>query len=142
MTGLPAQGNQIKTQPSKINAFMHNNAMQNAIFEADVALARSRIRVLGISQQSVADQLGVSQSQVSRVLSGQTSASSKLAIDICSYVILSVDHVEKSSIAANDDLMNALVEIWDGTPTHARALAVVIRSLGVLHPHTTRDEGA
>jgi len=121
---------------------MHNWLMQNDICEADVALAKSRIRMLGISQQALAKQLGVSQSQVSRVLSGRTSAFSRLAKDVCNYVIGSVDHVEKSSIAANDDLMNALVEIWDGTPAHARALAVVIRSLGVLHPHPTRDEGA
>jgi transcriptional regulator with XRE-family HTH domain len=114
--------------------------MQDEIRETEVALAKSRIRVLGISQNFLAEQLGVSQSQVSRVLSGRTSASSRLAKDVCNYAINSVDHVEKSSIAANEDLMNALVETWDGTPAHARALAVVIRSLGVLHPHPTRDE--
>lgn len=132
--------NQIRV--SKNYAFMHNLGMHNGIFEADVALAKSKMEVLGISQQWLSKKLKTSQSQVSRVLSGRTSASSKLARDLCFYVNQSVHFLDKSSIAANDDLMNALAETWDGTPAHARALAVVIRSLGMLHPQPTRGDGA
>lgn len=32
----------------------------------------------------------------------------------------------------NQDIQDALLEVWDGTPGHARALATVIRSLSVL----------
>lgn len=40
--------------------------------------------------------------------------------------------MERERVVANDELMDALAEIWDGTPNHARALAAVIRSLTLL----------
>lgn len=76
--------------------------------------------------------LEASQSQISRVLSGRTSIRSKLAKDICNYVSSQAKSMERERVVANDELMDALAEIWDGTPNHARALAAVIRSLTLL----------
>ena len=44
---------------------------------------------------------------------------------------LAVGGVSREAVAGNDELMDALKDVWDGTPAHARALATVIRSLGL-----------
>jgi len=41
-------------------------------------------------------------------------------------------YVAKEMVIANDDLISALAETWDGTAGHAKALATIIRSLAVL----------
>lgn len=117
---------------------MHNLRMQMQPSPAEIALARSKLKSLGLSQSRLASLLKVSQSQISRILSGQTSPASKLAKDICIYVSSSAASIDRTSIATNNELMDALSAVWDGTPAHARALAVVIRSLEVLRPETAR----
>ena len=106
----------------------------------DIALAKHKLEQLGVSQLTLANALRCSQSQVSRVLSGRTSSASKLAIDICNYASTLAPHVECSGVIANDDLINALIAVWDGTPAHARALAVVIRSLAALSSHSSQQD--
>lgn len=97
-----------------------------------IALAVNRAKQLGLSQLVLSDVLGVSQSQISRIFSGKTSSSSKLAIDLCNYVFQAAGGISREAIADNDDLMDALTSVWDGSPGHARALAGVIRSLALL----------
>jgi len=97
--------------------------------ELAAALGRANL-----SQSSVANALGVSQSQISRVLSGHASMRSKLAQDLCSYVFSMLLNDVGSRVQSNADLMSAIAQVWDGTPAHARALATVIRSLGCLSP--------
>jgi len=106
--------------------------MQNEDYAASVALAESRAKRFNLTQSSIAQALGASQSQVSRVFSGDTSPSSRLATDICNYVSQGARGVSRKSVSDNADLMDALATIWDGSPAHARALATVIRSLGLL----------
>lgn len=98
-----------------------------------VALAASRAKQILLTQPRIASALGASQSQVSRILSGKTSPSSKLAADICKYVSQVVTGVSREAVADNDELMDALTSVWDGSPGHARALAAVIRSLALLN---------
>lgn len=107
--------------------------------ESAVALAALRIKQFGITQESISQSIGASQSQISRILSGRTSPSSKLAIDLCTYVSQAVGGVSREAVAGNDELMNALKDVWDGTPAHARALATVIRSLGLFRSSPLPD---
>lgn len=116
------------------NAFMHNLDMEPIPSRVSVAQAAERARRLNLRQTDIANALGVSQSQVSRVLSGSTSARSRLAKDVCSYVLSAASRDVRSAVRGNDDLLDALAEVWDGTPAHARALATVIRSLALLTP--------
>ena len=37
--------------------------------------------------------------------------------------------VTADAVRENDELIEAMKEVWDGSSTHARALAIVIRSL-------------
>lgn len=118
---------------------MHNIDMRHSIDTTTIALATNRATELGLSQSSLARALGVSQSQVSRIFSGQTSPSSKLAFDLCNYVFQSANGVSRESVANNNELMDALAVTWDGSPSHASALAAIIRSVGLLRPSIVTD---
>ena len=96
----------------------------------EAALAAARARVVGLTQQDIAKALGASQSQVSRVLAGQSRRRSRLFDQVCKYVF-SAGRIDAER-APPAELTDALHAVWDGTPEHASALALVIRSLGAL----------
>lgn len=101
---------------------------------ADIA---RRLDAAGFTQQTLAEMLGVSQSQVSRTLNGQFKRRSKLFDDLCKIAYQSSSTavaVQPVASAQQGDLIAALDAVWDGTDSHARALAVVIRSLSALVP--------
>jgi len=98
----------------------------------DLDLAISLAKKSKLTQESIANALGVSQSQISRIFSRKTSERSKLASEICIYVSNVVKSPPSEAVAGNFELMEAISSVWDGTPSHARALASVIRSLGLL----------
>jgi len=118
---------------------MHNSDMRKTIDTTTIALATNRATELGLSQSFLAIELGVSQSQISRIFSGQTSPSSKLAFQLCNYVFQSANGVSRESVTNNDELMDALAFTWDGSSAHARALAAIIRSVGLLRPSVVSD---
>ena len=96
--------------------------------------ARCICKVRGLTQAQIAADLGASQSQVSRILQGQGLRGSRLAEEVCLYVEKHEGGVTPDSVKGNDDLVNALAVTWNGSATHARALAAVIRSLSALAP--------
>lgn len=93
---------------------------------ADVCRSRS------LTQAQIADALGASQSQVSRILSGKSLRRSRLVEEVCLYVERLGVGVTAEAVRANDELIDAIRETWDGSAGHARALSSVIRSLAVL----------
>lgn len=93
------------------------------------SLLSVQMKRLKITQIDLSIATGASQSQVSRILSGQTSMRSKLAQEICIYVSSKMMKKSVDRVAHNKELMDALASVWDGTPSHAHALAAVIRSL-------------
>jgi transcriptional regulator with XRE-family HTH domain len=100
--------------------------------------ARHICKARGVTQAQIAADLGASQSQVSRILQGRGLRASRLAEEVCLYVEKHEGGVTTDSVKGNDDLVNALTVTWDGSATHARALAAVIRSLSALGPiHST-----
>ncbi|WPC68017.1 helix-turn-helix transcriptional regulator [Rhodoferax ferrireducens] len=96
--------------------------------------ARNTCKARGITQEQIAADLGASQSQVSRILSGHGSRASRLAEEVCLYVERAEGGVTAESVRANDELVNALTVTWNGSAAHARALSAVIRSLSALGP--------
>jgi transcriptional regulator with XRE-family HTH domain len=102
----------------------------NASLKSEARLATKRAKEIGLTQAMIASALGASQSQVSRVLSGAGSRRSRLFDEVCKYVF-SID-AGQSNVDESKELTSALAEVWDGTAGHARALALVIRSLGAL----------
>jgi predicted transcriptional regulator len=96
--------------------------------------ARHVCKSRGITQFQIANDLGASQSQVSRILKGQGLKATRLAEEVCLYVEKHAGGVTADSVRSNEDLVSALAMTWDGSATHARALSAVIRSLSVLGP--------
>ena len=106
--------------------------------------AKRICKARGITQSQIAGDLGVSQSQVSRILKGQGLRASRLAEEVCLYVERFKVGVTADAVRRNDELVDALIATWDGSATHARALSSVIRSLCALGPSklSNSTEGA
>lgn len=111
---------------------MHNQCMnRDGSLRTESLLAAQRAKALGLTQEQIASAIGASQSQVSRILAGASLRRSKLFSDVCEYVYSHAKPGRQSKVIAQD-LQDAVAQVWDGTPKHAHALALVIRSLGAL----------
>jgi transcriptional regulator with XRE-family HTH domain len=97
-----------------------------------VLSAAAACRSLGVTQSQIAEALGASQGQVSRILGGKVRRSSRLLNDVCLYVERMEQGVTGDAVRANEELISALQETWNGTSGHAKALAAVIRSTKAL----------
>lgn len=96
--------------------------------------AREICRLRGITQGDIANAVQASQSQVSRILSGESSKASRVAEDVFLFVEKYGIGVTAEAVQRNEELVTALSEIWNGSSAHAKALATVIRSLAALGP--------
>jgi transcriptional regulator with XRE-family HTH domain len=86
----------------------------------------------GLTQADIAAHVGASQSQVCRVLKGRCQRPSRLFEEVCLFVERHEAGVTPEEVRKNQDLVDALASTWDGSATHAKALAAVIRSLAIL----------
>ena len=101
-------------------------------YQARALRAAQLCREHGISQTEIANAVGASQSQVSRILQGKGVRSSRLFEEICLYIERLSVGVTEEMVRENQELINALAATWDGSASHARALSTVIRTLSVL----------
>jgi predicted XRE-type DNA-binding protein len=106
--------------------------MRTKTIQARAIYAASVFRKQGISQAQIAEFVGASQGQVSRLLGGKISRASRLFEEICLLAERLEGGVSRELVIANDELLSALAETWDGTVEHSKALAIVIRSLAAL----------
>ena len=104
--------------------------MNNLEFNVLAIQVAKRARTNGITQSQIAGALNVSQSQVSRVLSGASKRHTRLLDEICIYVNNYMHEISPSLVLENSEITDAIASIWDGSSDHARAIAEVIRSLG------------
>ncbi|MCT9813212.1 helix-turn-helix domain-containing protein [Acidovorax sp. Be4] len=88
----------------------------------------------GITQADIAAHVGASQPQVSRILTGECMRVSRLFEEVCLFVERFESGVTVDAVRGNRDLIDALQVTWDGSASHAKALATVIRSMAVLRP--------
>lgn len=107
--------------------------MKNLDFKQDVQTICRIIKQAGITQEQLANAIGASQSQVSRILSGKSSRRTKLFEELCIYAKSLLTTKSCHRVTENADLVHAIESVWDGSPDHAKALASVIRSLAALH---------
>ncbi|MFG6469274.1 helix-turn-helix domain-containing protein [Roseateles sp. BYS87W] len=106
--------------------------MNDAATLARAIKAGEICREHGITQAQIADAVGASQSQVSRILSGRGLRQSRLMEEVCLYVEQFSVGVTADAVRGNAELVEAIQAAWDGSASHARALSTVIRSLSVL----------
>lgn len=98
-----------------------------------IALAMGeRARHLGLTQTAIAEAIGASQSQVSRVLAGKGLGHGRLHVAVCNYVQQYGSKTSVKSVRDNSELVEALAAAWDGTPQQSLVLATIIRGLGAL----------
>ena len=81
-----------------------------------------------ISQSQVAENTGVHQSQISRVLAGRFKRASPNALKLCKYA--SDLRGGEPTASPAEELSAALNRIWDGTTEHAQALVSVLDAVG------------
>lgn len=96
--------------------------------------ASNNCRQMGLTQRYIAESLGASQGQVSRILGGKVRRVSRLFEEVCLFVERMDRGVTTEAVCANEELINALRETWNGSSAHAKALATVIRSTKALSP--------
>lgn len=94
----------------------------------------ARIKSDTRSDSEIARRAGVSQPTVSRLrsLQGVRSRGSEPFSKLCSFYGIPVG-AAKGLRGYNEQLRNAIIDAWDGTETHGRALLVVIKGLKGLH---------
>jgi transcriptional regulator with XRE-family HTH domain len=98
--------------------------------------AAKACRLHGITQSEIAETLGASQSQISRIFRAQGLRTSRLLEEVCLYAERLGGGVTADAVRKNDELIGALKLTWDGSASHAKALSAVIKSLAVLgSPH-------
>lgn len=109
---------------------MHNLRMKNVNITVMQSELLIKVKQMGITQIHLAEALSVSQSQISRVLSGQGKRRTKLFDELCIYVNNQIKGVSSDVVRENEDLMEAIASVWDGSVAQARTIATVIKSLG------------
>ncbi len=87
----------------------------------------SLLKHKGITQSELAERAGVSQPTVSRARRRVPGRNSRSYRQLCSYI-----RKELNEISLPNPACDAVVEIWDGSPEHAEALATLIRAAGNL----------
>ena len=113
--------------------------MNKSDLHGRIERVRHICKARNVTQSQIAEALGASQSQVSRILQGQGIKASRLAEEVCLYVEMHEGGVSAEFVRGNEDLINALALIWDGSAAHARALSTVIRSFSALVPLRNAD---
>lgn len=113
--------------------------MKNADLERLARVTAQRARLAGITQSQIADALSASQSQVSRIFAGKNLRRTRLFDEICIYVNNAAQRVTPEVVRDNQELLEALASVWDGTAQQASSLAAVIRSLGPLTQSRLQD---
>lgn len=101
---------------------------------AELSGIRHLVITHGLSQSLISRETGISQSQVSRILSGSSKRRSTAVDAVCTFVRSSVPGVAPGDVRKCTPLINAISAVWDGSQAHADALGSVIRSLGALAP--------
>lgn len=90
----------------------------------------------GLLQDQLATRAGVSQSAVSRILEKCPQKDGQAFKRLCKYASENAGTPASGGAAPRpiDDqsITEAIWEVWNGTPEHARAIAALIRAVGVV----------
>jgi hypothetical protein len=118
------------------------NGMKNVRIESAFQKLVARIQADIRSDSSIARLSGVSQPTVSRLRNApeQRSRGSKSFNRLCSFYGIAAD-VAGGEAGYNEQLRYAIIDAWDGTVAHGRALLLVIKGLKELQDSTRGNAG-
>lgn len=91
---------------------------------------QAAIEASELSQLQIAAASGVNQATVSRVLARCPKRRGAAFAKLCKYASNLRRKGTRIDPRKSDFLMQALSEVWDGTPQHAEALAEIIQAVG------------
>ena len=97
---------------------MYYITMSNCPEYTSLAQLSRRIKALRLTQKEISMAVGVTQSQISRILSGTTSARSKAYARLCIYVSRRPASVSTREINENEDITEAIATVWDLSLIH------------------------
>lgn len=83
---------------------------------------------LRMTQAGMAKSAGISQAQVSRILSGRFSRNSKAVIQLCKFLEINPEPPLRPK-AESKRLQMAVAGVWDGTPRHEMAILRLLEAL-------------
>lgn len=87
------------------------------------------VRSKKMTQEIIASETGVHQSQISRILSGQIKRMSPNALLLCNYANSAIPAPRLHPLNYRGMLTDAVLRAWDGTPKHAQALCLALEAL-------------
>lgn len=90
------------------------------------------LRAGTLTQNQIEKATGVHQSQVSRILAGQTRRFSRNVEKLCKYAETLAAGDKPRSSGDAEDLQNEILRIWNGSAAHARALQDVLSAIDSL----------
>lgn len=103
--------------------------MQDKSYKLLVEKLSLQVRGAQFSQEKLALAMKVSQSQISRVLSGKCKRRSKLFDGLCIYVSNQTKGVTIHAVQESTEMLEAIASIWDGSTEQAQSIAIAIRGL-------------
>lgn len=103
--------------------------MQNKSYKLLVDDLSRQVRDAQFSQEQLALVMQVSQSQISRVLSGKGKRRTKLFDGLCIYMHNQIKGVTIHAVQESAEMLEAIASIWDGSTEQAQSIAVAIRGL-------------
>lgn len=103
--------------------------MQDKLYKLLVEELSRQVRGAQLSQEQLALIMNVSQSQISRVLSGKGKRRTKLFDGLCIYVKNQLNGVSIHAVQESTEMLEAIASIWDGSTEQARSIASAIRGL-------------
>jgi transcriptional regulator with XRE-family HTH domain len=112
--------------------------MDNSLLKYTPQQVQAVAKSLGITQNALSEATGISQSQISRLLSGRGKRQSKAYSKICNYVFLKHDGITPDLVKNNEEFIAALAAVWDGSAQQSKAISNVILSLGGICANTTQ----
>jgi transcriptional regulator with XRE-family HTH domain len=110
-----------------MNRMQTTNASE---LQAECLALRMVSEANGLTQQTLALELVMSQAQVSRILSGQILRRSRRFKQLSVYVSRYRQTVDIDWVRQSDLLLSAIADAWDGSPEHELTLAAAIKSIG------------
>lgn len=93
---------------------------------------QARLQEAGLTQQQLANKLGISQSQVCRAVKGEFKKPNEPIIQICEFLGVKLDLVAKRSGEDEERIARCALEIWDGTQADADRVIALLRDIAAL----------
>lgn len=103
--------------------------------------ARQIARMHGLRQADLAKEIGISQSQVSKILAGRCERRTAAVDRLITHLHTIKQGPTSAQVKKHEPFLEALADVWNGSEAHAQAICTVIRSLAGIAKIPARSPG-